>query len=186
MPQNPQRTICDEMLIAKMLRLISWRSSGIAEDPSQPRLRGPQPTAAEPLLCTVPVSRPRVGRRPCSRSSPNGAAVTTRGIPLRGIGAARACDKKKSAFGVPCLGQLCPVCLQASRLHSSVVQGFWGEAAPESSCLGACHYQAFIRLSGKTLTQVQLTDVTLPTTFQDRLQLASPRGLGISFQHLRG
>ena len=152
MPQNPRCNICDEMLIAEMVRLISWRSNGIAEDLSQPRLMGSQPTAAEPLLCTVPVSWPRVGSRPCSRNSPSGAAVTTRGIPLRGIGAARGCDnKQESAFGVPCLGQSCPICLQASRLHSSVVQGFWGEAARGSRCLGACHYQAFIRLSGKTL-----------------------------------
>ena len=43
-----------------------------------------------------------------------------------------------------------------------MVQGLGGQAAPESSCLDAFHYQAFIRLSGKTLSQAQLTDITLP------------------------
>ena len=56
-----------------------------------------------------------------------------------------------------------------------MVRGPWGKAALESSCLGALDLQAFISLSRKTLTPVQLMDITLPATFQDCLQLASRR-----------
>lgn len=62
----------------------------------------------------------------------------------------------------------CPVSLWNLRLLWKATAGCWSLSGP------------FIRLSGKILTQVQLTDVTLTMTFQDCLQLAAWERTGIS------
>lgn len=156
MPQNPQCNIC-----GAVSRLISQRKNGIAEDPSRSGRKGPQPTVLGGLLCTASVSWLWGGNWGIS---PSRAAVTMRGTSLKGTGVLRHCDKSQSS-GSRC-GWSCPACLRDVRLLQKAAAGCCSLSGP------------FIRWSGKTLSQGQLTDVTLTVTFRDCRQLAAPERTG--------